>query len=349
MSMGACSRLQISQPALRENYRLLKSKVGTACDVAAVVKADGYGLGIDTVVPAFEEAGCAFFYVAQLEEAMILRSLTEQKIAVLSGLPAGCENDFKHLGLIPVLNTKDEVERCPEDLQAIWHVDTGMNRLGIDPTLVQGLLKSHAAPLFLMTHFSSSDEPDQTPSQKQVEVFDSVAPKSIPHSLCNSAGIFRDPAWHRQQVRAGLALYGPNPVPEISNPMRPVVNLSARILQIRSAKAGSSIGYNRTCTLERDTPIAVLGIGYADGFHRAGSNKSVVFWNGIACRVVGRVSMDLITVDLSPVANNPPREGEWMEILGPHQDANQLAASWNTIGYEVLTTFGGRSERVIIS
>ncbi|HNQ92057.1 MAG TPA: alanine racemase, partial [Alphaproteobacteria bacterium] len=286
---------------------------------------------------------------AQLEEAMILRSLTPHKIAVLGGLPAGCEKEFKHLNLIPVLNTPDEVARCPDDIKSIWHIDTGMNRLGLDPENVPELLKSRPAPLSLMTHFSSSDEPDQTPSRKQVELFDSVAPKSIPHSLCNSAGIFRDASWHRQQVRAGLALYGPNPTPETINPMRPVVDLSARILQTKTAKAGSTVGYNRTHTFERDTQIAVLGIGYADGFHRAGSNKSVLYWNGVACPLVGRVSMDLVAVDLSPVAANPPHEGDWMEIIGPHQDADQLAASWNTIGYEVLTSLGGRAERVIIS
>lgn len=246
MTGHAFSRLTIDTRALKSNYRLLQDKVGASCSVAGVVKADGYGLGVDVVVPALEEAGCTFFYVAQLEEALIVRSLTDHPIAVLGGLVDGFEKRYAHLGIIPVLNTPSEVARCPADLPAIWHIDTGMNRLGLDPEDVAGLLGKHTAPIYMMTHFTSSEDSDVTPSQQQVMDFDAVVPSGIPQSICNSSGIFKNDLWHRQQVRAGVSLYGVNPTPETENPMSDVVKLETRILQIRSVKAGETAGYNRT-------------------------------------------------------------------------------------------------------
>ncbi len=348
MTNSAFSRLSINTGALKSNYRLIQNKVGPSCAVAGVVKADGYGLGVDVVVPALEEAGCRFFYVAQLEEALIVRSLTDHPIAVLGGLPEGCEKHYRHLGLIPVLNTPNEIARCPEDISAIWHIDTGMNRLGLNAEDVPVLLQKHKSPSWMITHFSSSDEQDITPSQKQVSLFDSVAPSNIPQSICNSSGIFRNNLWHRHQVRAGMALYGLNPTPELKNPMQDVIKLEARILQIRPAKSGETVGYNRTHTLSVNTRLATVGIGYADGFLRSGSNSTSLYWNGQACPVLGRVSMDLIVVDIGNLTGIQPQEGHWMEVIGPHQDADQIAASWKTIGYEVLTSLGSRAERIIL-
>ncbi len=348
MTNYAFSRLTIDTKALQANYRLLQNRVGTSCLVAGVVKADGYGLGVDVVVPALEEAGCKFFYVAQLEEALVVRALTDHPVAVLGGFPEGCEKHYRHLGLIPVLNTVAEISRCPADLPAIWHIDTGMNRLGLAPQEVLPLLQTHGAPALMMTHFSSSDEVDISPSQKQVSLFDSVAPSSVPHSICNSSGIFRNDLWHRSQVRAGMALYGLNPTPEMKNPMQDVVKLEARILQIREAKSGETVGYNRTHALAADTKLATVGLGYADGFLRSGSNSSCLYWNGQACPVVGRVSMDLIVVDIGKITGIQPQEGHWMDVIGAHQNADQLATSWHTIGYEVLTSLGSRAERLIL-
>ncbi|HRK98334.1 MAG TPA: alanine racemase [Alphaproteobacteria bacterium] len=349
MTQSCFSRVTIDPKKLQANYTLLQKKVGAGCSVAGVVKADGYGLGIDVVVPALEDAGCRFFYVAQLEEALIARSLTDCPVAILGGLPEGCEKIYHQHSLIPVLNTLGEIARCPVDLPAIWHVDTGMNRLGIDPQDVPELLKNHPAPLLMMTHFSSSDERDDAPSVAQVALFDSVVPPSFAHSICNSSGIFKNALWHRQQVRAGMALYGLNPTPEFFNPMSGVVQLEARILQIRAAKAGETVGYNRTYTFPADARLATIGIGYADGFLRSGSNRTALYWNGQACPVVGRVSMDLVVVDITHLQGLAPQEGHWMEVIGVHQSADQLAASWGTIGYEVLTSLGARAERVVLS
>ncbi len=348
MSSGAFSRLTIDTNALKSNYRFLQDKVGPTCSVAGVVKADGYGLGVDVVVPALEKAGCTFFYVAQWEEALVVRSLTQHPIAVLGGLVEGLEKRYAHLGIVPVLNTPSEVARCPADLPAIWHIDTGMNRLGLDPEDVAGLFAKHPAPMMMMTHFTSSEDVDASPSQQQVSDFDAVAPVSIPQSICNSSGIFKSDLWHRNQVRAGVALYGANPTPETENPMSDVVKLETRILQIRSVKAGETAGYNRTYTFPKDTRLATVGLGYADGFLRSGSNSSALYWNGQACPVVGRVSMDLIIVDIGGVTGIQPQEGHWMEVIGPHQSVDQLATSWKTIGYEVLTSLSSRAERVIV-
>ncbi len=349
MTSLAFSQLTISSNALADNFRLLLQKVGPSCSVAGVVKADGYGLGVDVVVPALEAAGCSFFYVAQPEEALVVRSLTDAPIAVLGGMPDDAAKLYRHNGLLPVLNTPRAVEVCPDDLGAIWHIDTGMNRLGLDAADVPDLLKKHPAPAIVMTHFSSSDEADVSPSQKQVALFDSAAPAGIPQSVCNSSGIFRNSLWHRQQVRPGMALYGLNPTPETTNPMKAVVTLKTRILQIRNARQGETAGYNRTYTLTKDTRLATVGLGYADGFLRSGSNKASLYWNGQACPILGRVSMDLIIVDISKLSGILPQEGHWLDVIGPSQDADALAGSLGTIGYEVLTSLGGRAERIILS
>lgn len=343
------SRLTIDARAVSTNFRLLQQRVGKDCQVAAVVKADAYGIGIDAVVTALEEAGCTFFYVATLEEALALRTLTEQAIAILSGFHPDHERAYRHHRFIPVLNTIDEVSTCPGSLPAIWHVDTGMNRLGLEPEKVSGLLSSRPRPVFMMSHFSSADESNHSPSDEQVRLFDSVVPTDIPRSLCNSSAIFKDASWHRQQVRPGAALYGLNPVPDQDNPMVPVVFWDARILQIREVPVNAQVGYNRTHVCKTPSRLATIASGYADGFRRAGSNSSALYWNGVSCPVVGRVSMDLIVVDTSHLSGVLPQAGDMLEILGPHQNADQLAASWGTIGYEVLTSLGGRAERVIIS
>lgn len=348
------ARLLIDQSAVAANFRALRAKVAPACQVAAMVKADAYGLGMEYVVPALEEAGCDFFYVANLEEALVLRALTPRKIGVLGGFAADQEKIIRHLGFVPVLNSAAEIAACPPDIDAIWHVDSGMNRMGIEPQKIPDLLASGRKPVMMMTHFASADEradeSDDAYSTEQVRRFDSVAPTSCPQSLCNSAAIFRYPSWHRQQVRPGAALYGLNPLsPEERNPMSAIVRWEARILQIRDVPVGETVGYNRTWRAEKKSRLATLGVGYADGFHRAGSNRSVVYWNGQACPVVGRVSMDLVVVDVTEIQGELPCTGDWMEILGPSQSADALAQSWGTIGYEVLTSLPSvRGERKII-
>ncbi len=366
------NRITITASALQDNFKILSSRVGDKCQMAAVVKANAYGLGVDVAVPALEQAGAKFFYVAHFDEALEVRKITHLPIAVLGGLPHGTADDYKHHKIIPVLNSADDIANCPADLPAIWHIDTGMNRLGLNTGDVANLA-SHAKslPLLMMTHFTSSDDLESQNTAAQVARFDNCIvelPKPFqitPQSICNSSGIFRSPPplkssplrgedlgggeWHRQQVRAGIALYGGNPTPETTNPMNAVVSLDTRILQIRPAKAGESIGYNQTATLTSDTILATIGIGYADGFLRSGSGRAKLYWHGHPCPVMGRVSMDLVVVDIGnlPAACPPPNQGDWLEVLGNHQTVDTLAADMGTISYEVLTSLSRRATRTI--
>jgi alanine racemase len=345
----------INASALQENYKFLTGKVGQPCQTAAVVKANGYGLGVDIVVPALEQAGAKFFYVAHFAEALAVRQLTSSPIALLGGLPRGAADDYKHHRIVPVLNTAEDIADCPADLPAIWHIDTGMNRLGLSVSEVSTLAsQAKSLPILMMTHFTSSDDTQSSHAAEQVRKFDDCIaglPKPfqiIPQSICNSSGIFRHENWHRAQVRPGVALYGANPTPEAHNPMQTVVSMETRILQIHQGHAGETVGYNQTETLEKDTTLATVGLGYADGFLRSGSSRAKLYWHGQSCKIMGRVSMDLIVVELSNLKNCPsPKQGDYLEVLGNHQSVDQLAVDLGTISYEVLTSLSHRAERIV--
>lgn len=348
------NRIIINTSALQDNFKLLKSKMSDACQTAAVVKANGYGLGVDVVVPALEQAGAKFFYVAHFSEALTVRQLTSAPIAVLGGLPRGAADDYKNNRIVPVLNTAEEIANCPADLPAIWHIDTGMNRLGLNMDEVSTLAsQAKSLPILMMTHFTSSDDAESSHTAEQVRKFDDCIaglPKPfqlIPQSICNSSGIFRNENWHRAQTRPGVALYGANPTPETHNPMQTVVAMETRILQIHQGHAGETVGYNQTEKLEKDTLLATVGLGYADGFLRSGSSRAKLYWHGQPCKIMGRVSMDLIVVDISHLKNCPtPKQGDHLEVLGNHQSVDQLAKDLGTISYEVLTSLSHRAERL---
>lgn len=349
------NRIIINSSALQENYKLLNGKVQKICQTAAVIKANAYGVGVDVAVPTLEQAGAKFFYVAHFAEAMAARQYTNAPIAVLGGLPRGASDDYKHNRIVPVLNSVEDIEYCPADLPAIWHLDTGMNRLGLSPDEVSRVASNaKALPLLMMTHFTSSDDHHSQHTAEQVRKFDECIAglpqpfKITPQSICNSSGIFRNEDWHRAQVRPGVALYGANPTPETHNPMQNVVTMETRILQIRHAKAGETIGYNQTETLDKDTTLATVGLGYADGFLRSGSSRAKLYWHGQPCKIMGRVSMDLIVVDIGDLKDSPAlTAGSWLEVLGKHQSVDQLATDLGTIGYEVLTSLSRRAERLV--
>lgn len=348
------NRITINTTALQDNYKLLKHKVGANCQTAAVVKANAYGLGVDVAVPALEQAGAKFFYVAHFSEALKLRELTGAPVAVLGGLPRGSAGDYKHHKIIPVLNSPEDIDYCPADLPSIWHIDTGMNRLGLNVNEVANLAsRAKSLPILMMTHFTSSDDVNSSHTTQQVKLFDDCIaglPKPfqiLPQSICNSSGVFRTDA-HRAQVRPGIALYGANPTPETTNPMQAVVSMDTQILQIRLAKKGETVGYNQTETLTKETNLATVGLGYADGFFRSGSSRAKLYWHGQACKIMGRVSMDTIIVDIGNLTNAPlPRQGDWLEVIGPSQSVDALATDCGTIGYNILTSLSLRAEWVL--
>jgi alanine racemase len=351
MTLRSTTALTVDLSAIQNNFRLIAAKVGASCQVVSVVKADCYGLGMAEIAPALESAGCDFFYVAHIEEGLSLRKLTDKKIAVLNPLTADMIPEYKTEKLIPVLNSPEEVVLWADSGPAIWHVDTGMNRLGMRPEDAVQRVKNFPRPMMLMTHFACSDENAHPLNAEQVTLFDKVAADfpGIPQSLCNSSAIFRGKGWHRDQVRPGIALYGGNPVPERGNPMSPVVNLKARILQVRYAKARETVGYGASATLMRDSVLGTVGIGYADGLFRSVSGKSFFYWQSVPFPVLGRVSMDLSVVDLTDFPDGQrPQTGDWLEVLGPSQSADQLAGAAGTISYEVLTSLGPRCAKAYL-
>lgn len=365
--MTPVSELTIDLNAVAANYRALQARVGQGVSVAGVVKANGYGLGMTQVIQTLLSCDCPMFYVAQLTEAIRARSVTGRMIAVFAGPTAAKElDDYRAHKIIPIINTPEQLDwvmACAPELPIILQLDTGMNRLGLSAREVEkfcakadvyrGLTIHH-----LLSHFACSDEKDHLMNAAQatefarlVSMMRAAVGRDIPASLANSPGIFRDTSYHHQIVRPGYALYGGNPTPEVANPMQPVVRMDARILQVRDeAPVGATAGYGATYTMKRPTKIATIGLGYADGFLRSFSNQGQVYWQGVACPVIGRVSMDLTIVDITdiPASMQQPQIGWTMEVIGPCQSIEDLAVQAGTIGYEILTQLSVRAARTYV-
>ncbi|MEM8833350.1 MAG: alanine racemase [Pseudomonadota bacterium] len=353
--------LEIDLAALAGNYQILKEKVGENCTAAGVIKANAYGLGADKVAQTLLNNGCSFFFVATLDEAISLRdTVTDQPIAVLNGLGPDQADVFLEHNLWPVLNSPKQIiawQKTAQDtkqtLPTIIHFDTGMNRLGLSHNEAQDLIAHKDERLnglnlqWVMTHFACADEKDHPLTAQQAQAFQEIAAHfpNAKKSLGNSPGVFRHVDYHIDMVRPGYALYGGNPTPEADTPMKQVVSLHTPILQIRHCKKGESIGYGASHVFEKDTITATIAIGYADGFLRSHSNDATVYYNGAPCPVLGRVSMDLTTIDVSHL-DTPPAEGDMIEVLGPHLSVDDSADEAGTIGYEILTSLGHRFGRV---
>lgn len=357
MSAGPC--LTIDLAALAANYRLLVRQVAPAA-VAGVVKADGYGLGAGKVAATLLGAGCRHLFVALLREAEALVPQVPAGIPVyvLNGLLPGAEGACATLGAVPVLNALDQVERWAaeaarrgERLAAVLQVDTGMSRMGLPGEEVGALL---ARPELLdridlhyvMSHLACGDDPADPANAAQAATFDALAVRfpGVPRALDNSGGAFLDRG-HGDLVRTGIALYGGAPHGGTANPMQAVVSLHAPILQVRTVPAGTGVGYGLTFRAQRETRIATIPVGYADGWPRALGNRGSAFIAGIRVPIVGRVSMDSITLDVTDVPAAHLQPGAPVELLGPHQTIDQVAADAGTIAYEILTQLSGRYDR----
>jgi alanine racemase len=326
-----------------------------------VVKADAYGLGMAAVAPALARAGARSFFVALPEEGLRLRRLLpEAEIAVLNGLFPGAERDYAAHALVPVLNDLDEIarwqgeaRRAGQRLPAMLHVDTGMNRLGMDEVAIEALAAAPdrldgLAVTAVLSHFACADDADDPMSAAQAAAFGRLKARlpAARASLCNSPGCFRDPAWRHDLVRPGIAVYGGNPTPEAANPMRPVVRLEAQIVQVRRVDSPMTVGYGATHRIREPGKLATISIGYADGYRRILGGRARVGLGGRRCPVVGRVSMDLTTIDVSDVDEAIARPGAWVSVIDETDDIDRLAAAADTIPYEILTGLGQRFERV---
>ena len=352
--------LTVDLGAIAANWRLLRDRHGGA--VAGVVKADAYGLGAARIGPALRDAGCRHFFVAQLAEGLALREAVGPgpTIAVLNGFAPGADGDA---ALLPVLNGLPDVDahaaaarRSGRAAPAILHLDTGMSRLGLDAR-EQAAVAADRSRLdgldlrWLMTHLACADEPDHPLNAAQTARFAAVCarlPPGVPRSVANSSGMFLGPAFASDLARPGCALYGVNPTPGRSNPMRQVVRLEAPVLQVREIAAGDTVGYGASWTAGRTSRVATVAAGYADGYLRALSGRASGTIAGRPVPLIGRVSMDLIAFDVTDAPCLAP--GDSITLIGPDGLApDDLAARAGTIGYEILTGLGNRYRREYVS
>ncbi len=356
----ATTFLEIDLDALASNYRLLAARAASA-RCAAVVKADGYGLGVGPVARTLSEAGCETFFVAHLDEAVTLRAKLADvpaapEIYVLNGLMAGDEPVFREHLLMPVLNDLGQIERWAADCRergphpAAIHLDTGMSRLGLpldeQEILLDDLDRLRGFPLHCVaSHLACADTPDHSLNRQQQQDFAAIV-KRLPKataSLAASSGIFLGPDWHFDMVRPGAALYGVAPTEGQPNPMRPVVRLLGKIIQIRHVDAPRTVGYGATHQFSGPALVATVAAGYADGYLRSLSGRGTAYVGDVAVPLIGRVSMDLVTFDISAVPTAKP--GDPVELIGPHVGVDAVGAAAGTIGYEILTSLGNRYRR----
>ena len=358
--------LTVDLDAIVENYRLLRSRAGKA-ECAGVVKADAYGLGAEPVALALARAGCRRFFVSSLDEGISLRAIlddtdSECVIHVLTGLPRGAGDVFAAHGLVPVLISLDQIDdwsafcRARGDaLPGVVKIDTGMARLGLSAKELDTLADDHArlsgmTLAYVMSHLACADDPEDPMNARQLASFRSALKRlpAAPASLANSSGIFLGPDYHFDLARPGAALYGVSPRPAEPNPMRAVVSLKGKILQLRDVDRGMSVGYGATHRPAKPARLATVAVGYADGYLRALGNRGSAFVDDIRVPVVGRVSMDLTIFDVSDVPTNRLRPGDHIDILGAHHGVDALAAEAGTIGYEILTSLGRRYHRTYL-
>lgn len=365
---GAGGVLHIDLDALVANWRTLRDAAGGA-ETAATVKANAYGMGIEKAVPALSRAGCRTFFVAHLSEAVRARAVAyDATIYVLNGLLPGTGSAYAEHNLRPVLGSFEEIEEWAgfcrsqnQKLKAAIHVDTGMNRLGL--TVPQGLTLKDRAELrdfetaLLMSHFVSAEESDNPLNRQQIEAFEAIRSTlpNIPASLPNSSGIFLRDKPGYDLVRPGYALYGGNPTPGRDNPMRPVVSLEGRIVQLRWVEAEHTVGYNGRWLALDKRRIATLSVGYADGYPRASSARGksgeellagMALVAGRPCPFAGNVSMDLITIDVTDVPETQVKRGDTVTLIGGELTVDEVGRRAGTIGYEILTNLGARYARV---
>lgn len=357
----APARLTIDTGAITANWRMLADHARTA-ETGAVLKADAYGLGAAAVGRALRQAGCRTFFVATVPEGAELRAiLPDARIFVLSGLWHGWEKALIAADLIPVLASSEQLSifrALGSTRPYAVYFDTGMNRLGFHAEQAAALAARADKPAMVMSHLACSDERSHPLNFKQRESFQAVRAHfaGIESSLSSSGGIFLGADYHCDLTRPGIALYGGEPVAGEANPMRPVVFAEARILQIRHARAGEFVSYGATHRLNRDSRLAIVGAGYADGWHRSLSGSGVPLratveagGHGVVCGykvpIVGRVTMDLTTFDVTDIEEKAIHAGDYVGLFGNGITLDEAARSAGTIGYELLTSLGRRYER----
>ena len=362
-SVSASGRLSIDLAALKRNYRLIAGLVAPA-RVAPVVKADAYGLGAFAVSKVLRKAGCTHFFVAQLEEALALKRQlpVDVTLMVLNGLMPGTEEACACAGIVPVLNSLEQAmawsavaEKLGRPLPASLQFDTGMSRLGVSLEAAARLANDPAfrtsVPLMtVMSHLACAETRDHLANEHQRSTFEALSDMfpGVPRSLANSGAAFFPSDFHGDFVRAGIALYGGAPSGNKKNPMHPVVQVEARVIQIRTVPAGTPVGYGLSFTAERESHIATIGVGYADGWLRSLSHCGAAWFQGVRLPIAGRISMDSATLDVTELPEGMLKPGDWVELVGSSQSIDDVARDAGTISYEVLTRLGSRFHRTYV-
>jgi alanine racemase len=356
--------LTVDLDAIVANWRKLE-KTAVPAECAAVVKANAYGCGAEHVTRALAAAGCKTFFVANLDEARIVRAAAPSAaLYTLGGFFANTGESYAKIDCRPVIGDLNELaewdvfcRRSGWSGGAAIHIDTGMNRLGLTILEAQGIIPrinagDHGITL-VMSHLVSAEQLNSPLNARQLTTFREIASlfSGVPASLANSSGIFLGPQFQFDLVRPGAALYGVNPTPEADNPMRQVVDLKTRIVQIRNIERGETVGYGGTWTARRPTRLAIIAAGYADGYFRAasandGTRGAEVVVAGKRCPIAGRISMDLIAVDITDLDKNAARRGHMVTLIGEGITVDEVAHHFGTIGYEVLTSLGKRFARI---
>lgn len=358
--------LTVDLGAIAANWRGLRDAGranGRQVDCAAVLKADSYGCGATIVGPRLAAEGCRHFFVAHIEEGIALRAaVPEHPIYVLNGLLTDTEADFVEHRLTPVMNHlghlnvwRAAAQRFDRPLDAVIHLDTGMHRLGFGPDETQALVNDRGRLRglrlsLIMSHLVASEEQQNPVNGEQLQRFRTFlrSMPGAPASLANSSGIFLGPDYHFDLMRPGAALYGINPLPGQSNPMLPVVTLKARVLQVRRVDAFQTVGYGGAWRAAKPSRVATIALGYADGYFRTLINRTHVHLAGKRVPVIGRISMDLVTIDVTELDEALCQPGTEVEVLGPHLTTDDLAEHARTNAYEVMTALGRRYARQYI-
>src|SRR6185369_7904815 len=362
---SATGILTVDLDAIIANWRKLE-KTAVPAECAGVVKANAYGCGAEQVARALANAGCKTFFVATLDEARVVRGAVPESavIYVLDSFFQNSGEAYAAINCRPVIGELNELAEWDVFCRRSgWtggcaiHIDTGMNRLGLTVAEAQGIIPrinagDHGITL-VMSHLASAELVNNPLNAKQLTTFREIASlfSGVPPSLSNSSGVFLGAAFQFDLMRPGAALYGINPTPESDNPMQPVVDLKARIVQVRNVERGETVGYGGTWTARRPTRLALVSAGYADGYFRAasandGTRGAEVVVAGKRCPIAGRVSMDLIAVDVTDLDKNAVRRGHLVTLIGEGITVDELAHHFGTIGYEVLASLGKRYARV---
>ncbi|MCG8420444.1 MAG: alanine racemase [Proteobacteria bacterium] len=356
--------LTIDLDALAENYRHLK-RIASPATCSAVVKANAYGLGVEQVAARLQKEGCDTFFVATLAEAVRLRNTAKDAaIGVFEGVGLDTEEIFARVNAIPVLNSLDQIkrwaafarshpDRFPGGAPAMVHIDTGMTRLGLSagdvatiaqqPDMLNGVRLD-----YVMTHLACADEPSRGLNREQLELFASLRSHfpAARTSIGNSAGTLLGPEFRGDLVRPGIALYGANPFTGLPNPMKEVVRLQGRIIQVRDIDRPLPVGYGATHTARPPCRLATVAVGYADGYPRSLGNRGFACIGEKRIPIVGKVSMDLIIFDVSDLPAHRVQPGGLVDLIGGGVPVDEIAEVAGTIAYELLANLGGRYRRI---